>query len=295
MLSEKKQTICIVSPSGAVNPDYIDGAKLRLQSWGFEVKEGKYTREKFGRYAGTEEQRISDLQDAIDDENNDFILCSRGGYGVSQMIDKLDFSPLKKKHKWLIGFSDISIIHAALSNIEIPSVHAVMTKQIATLDEDCSSLTYLKAVLHSASPIYKVPSHPFNIVGNTQGKLIGGNLSVIAGLRGTPYDLNYDDAVLFIEDVGEEPYKIDRLLQNFRLGGVFDKIAGLIVGHFSDYKEDFLMNKTLMEIIRDIASEYKFPVCFGFPAGHEDENYPLILGGKAKLDVTKSETILEFV
>jgi muramoyltetrapeptide carboxypeptidase len=292
--NNKAHKICIISPSGKVNSEFIDGAIIRLKDWGHEVVEGKYAREAFGRYAGTEEQRIYDLQTAINDESISAILCARGGYGIAQIIDRIDFSPLMQNHKLLIGYSDISVIHAVLSNMNIPSVHAVMAKQITTLRDDSPSLIHLKSILEGKFPTYNIPHHDLNRTGSVKGKLIGGNLSVIAGLRGTPYDLNYENAILFIEDIGEEPYRIDRILQNFRLSGVFDKISGLIIGHFTDCNDDHLMNKTLMEIIKNLTNGYDFPVCFGFPAGHEDENYPLIMGKEVKFVVNESGVILDF-
>jgi len=286
--------IRIISPSGAINPDLIDGATDRLRSWGFEVTEGCFAREVYGRFAGIEEHRINDLQDAINDEGLTAILCSRGGYGLASIIDRIDFSPLIQYPKWLIGFSDITVIHAALSRLNIPSLHAVMAKHLTELPDDSDSLRYLRKILEGETPEYLVDPDKLNRIGNAQGKLIGGNLSVLMGLRGTPFEPEYKGVVLFLEEIAEEPYHIDRMMQNLRMGGVFNEISGLIVGHFTNCKEDPLMQKTIKEIICRAVSEYGFPVCFGFPAGHEDQNLPLIMGREVTLKVTTSETILDF-
>lgn len=286
--------IRIVSPSGAINPDLIDGATERLRCWGFEVTEGRFAREVYGRFAGTEKQRINDLQDAINDESLTAILCSRGGYGLAPIIDRVDFSPLIQHPKWLIGFSDITIIHASLSCLGIPSLHAVMAKHLTELPDDSDSLRYLKEILEGEIPKYHIAPDKLNRLGNVKGKLVGGNLSVLMGLRGTAFEPTYDGAVLFLEEIAEEPYHIDRMLQNLRMGGVFNKISGLIVGHFTNCTEDPLMQKSVKEIVLDATAGVGFPVCFGFPSGHEDENLPLIMGREVTLKVTTSEVMVNF-
>jgi len=289
-----KGKISIISPAGVINPDLIEGAAQRLKNWGFEVSEGRYAREVCGRYAGTEAQRIHDLQEAINDDSLMAVLCSRGGYGLAQIIDKIDFSPLQKQHKWLIGFSDITIMHAALSNLHVPSVHGVMAKHLTELPDESDSLQLLKNILKGHRPVYQIAGDAMNREGYVKGILTGGNLSVLMGLRGTPFEPDYQDSILFIEDIAEEPYHIDRIMQNFRLGGVFSKISGLVVGHFTNCKEDPLMHKSIKEIILTATAGYHFPVCFGFPAGHEDENHPLILGSEVSLEVKSSEIKLDF-
>ncbi|MDD2284278.1 MAG: LD-carboxypeptidase [Paludibacter sp.] len=293
-LKTNKPEIRIISPSGVINPDLIDGATERLKSWGFEVSEGRYAREVYGRYAGTELQRAHDLQEALDDDGLTAVLCSRGGYGLAQIIDKINFSSIQHNHKWLIGFSDVTIIHAALSNLNVPSVHGAMAKHLTELPENADSLQFLKLLMEGHHPVYQLPPDVMNREGSVKGKLIGGNLSVLMGLRGTPFDFDYRGAILFLEDVGERAYHIDRMMQNLRLGGVFSIISGLIIGHFTDCKEDSLMHKSIKKIISDVTAGYHFPVCFGLPAGHEKINYPLILGRELSLQVGPAATILDF-
>ena len=285
----------IVSPSGVIDPSFIEGAAKVLSSWGLRVQEGSYCREKYGRFAGTEAQRIADLQQALDDPDTKAILCSRGGYGLTQIVDKLDFKTFCSHSKWLIGFSDITVLHNAITNLGFPSVHAIMAKHLTELNADSEAVAGLKNLLFGNLPEYTIPAHPQNRSGKATGKLIGGNLSVIYGLRGTPFDLPYEGNILFIEDIAEKPYHIDRMLQNLRLGGVFQKISGLVVGQFSDCDEDSLMLKSIEEIISGAIAGINIPVVFNFPAGHVDDNRSLMLGAETTLTVNSDGAILKTV
>jgi muramoyltetrapeptide carboxypeptidase len=293
-MSEKRPKIKIISPSGVIDPAYIDGATRVLTSWGFDVSEGQFARIVYGRFAGTEEQRIIDLQTAINDDQLDAVLCARGGYGLAQLIDKIDFSGMYRHPKWMIGFSDVTVIHNVLSNMDVPSIHGIMAKHLTELSNDTSAVISLRRILSGELPFYEVPSSPGNRNGTAKGKLVGGNLSVLMGLRGSAYDLHFKNTILFIEEIGEKPYHIDRMLQNLRLGGVFSQLAGLIVGHFTDCSEDPLMKMTLREMILHAVNDYDFPVCFGFPSGHEDENISLILGKEVRLTVNSEQSVLDF-
>lgn len=286
--------IRIVSPSGAIDPIYIDGAIKALTSWGLKVTEGEFARAEYGRFAGTTKQRIADLQAALDDTEVKAILCSRGGYGVAQIIDKLDFTKFIANPKWLIGFSDITILHNTISNLGIASIHGIMAKHLTELPATSELVQGLKDILFGTLPHYKIPANELNRIGNAQGKLIGGNLSVLAGMIGTPFDLPYDGNILFIEEIAEKPYHIDRMMQNLRLSGALAKISGLVVGQFSYCDEDPLMKMSIAEIIAEAVNEYHFPVCFNFPAGHVDYNLPLVLGEKVKLAIYKSDTSLTY-
>lgn len=286
--------IRIVSPSGSIESKYIVGAKKALSSWGLNVTEGRFARTKYGRFGGTEVQRIADLQEALDDPSVNAILCSRGGYGVAQIIDKLDFSNFIKSPKWLIGFSDITILHNAITNLGIASVHGIMAKHLTQFSPDSVHVQKCREILFGQMPTYTVPKHMLNRVGKSQGKLIGGNLSVLIGLRGSQFDLDYKNNILFIEDIAERPYHIDRMMQNLRFSGVLAQLSGLVVGQFSDCEEDPLMKKSVTRIIADAVSEYNYPVCFNFPAGHVDDNFPLIMGETVHFEVAKRGGILSF-
>ena len=286
--------IRIVSPSGAIQPSFIDGATKLLSSWGLKVTEGKYARTEYGRFSGTKDERTADLQQALDDPNVKAILCSRGGYGLAQIIDKIDFTSFAKSPKWLIGFSDITILHNAITALGIASMHGIMTKYLTELPEESDQITSFKNLLFGTPSNFSIKPEAENRPGRAVGKLIGGNLSVMMGMRSTPFDLDFHNNILFIEDVGEKPYQIDRMMQSLRLSGVLKQISGLVVGQFSDYDEDPLMMQSVAEIILAAVSEYDYPVCFNFPAGHVDYNLSLILGEQAELFVESDKVRLNY-
>jgi len=286
--------IRIISPSGSIDPVYIDGTIHVLTGWGYKVTEGVYARSEYGRFAGTPEQRAADLQQALDDTDVKAIMCSRGGYGVAQIIDKIDFNGFIKSPKWLIGFSDITILHNAISNLGIASIHGVMAKQLTELPVESEQVNNVKDILTGDFPSYMLPGEEHNRIGQVQGKLIGGNLSVLMGLRGSQYDLTYKNAILFIEDIGEKPYQIDRMIQNLRFSGVLEQLSGLVLGQFSDCDEDPLMMQSISGLILDAVKDYDYPVSFNFPAGHVDYNLPIITGANVTLQVTKNSTELIF-
>lgn len=284
----------IVSPASAIHPSYVEGAKRTLSEWNLKVLEGKYARSAYGRFAGTKEERIFDLQQALDDPEVKAIFMSRGGYGLVQIIDKINFEQFKKSPKWLIGFSDISILHAAVNRMGIASIHSIMAKHLAELPSTSDAVVYLREILFGRLPVYQLPFHPFNRQGKITAKLLGGNLSVLMGLRGTSFDLPFEGAVLFVEDTGEKPYQVDRMIQNLRIGGIFEKISGLIVGQFTDYESDPLMMQTIEEMFAEAVKNYSYPVCFNFPAGHIDYNLPLLLGENITLEVSAENVLIDF-
>ena len=286
--------IHIVSPSGAIQPGFIDGATKLLSSWGLKVTEGKYARTEYGRFSGTKDERVADLQQALDDPNVKAILCSRGGYGLAQIIDKIDFSSFAKSPKWLIGFSDITILHNAITALGIASMHGIMTKYLTELPEESDQITSFKNLLFGTPSNFSIKPEAENRLGQAEGKLIGGNLSVMMGMRSTPFDLDFHNNILFIEDVSEKPYQIDRMMQSLRLSGVLKQISGLVVGQFSDYDEDPLMMQSVAEIILAAVSEYDYPVCFNFPAGHVDYNLSFVLGEQAELFVETDKVHLNY-
>ena len=284
----------LVSPSGAVDPALVDAARQRLAAWGYKPVEGRYVRSAYGRFAGTDDERVADLQAAMDDPHVRCILCTRGGYGLMRIIDRLDFRPLIRHPKWVVGFSDITALHAALSRQGVVSVHGGMARALAELPPDAPSVALLRDVLAGQLPAYTLPPHAGNRPGTVEGLLVGGNLSLLAALQGTPYEPPYAGNILFVEEVGESPYRIDRLLRTLRLGGVFRRLAGLVVGCFTGADPDPLMPGTLEQQIRDAVDSPSLPVCFGFPAGHGDDNRPLLLGHPARLDVTDAGAALAF-
>ena len=268
--------IRIISPAGVIEPNYVTKAKDRLESWGFRVSLGTHVFDQYGRFAGTVEKRLEDINAAFADATVDIILCSRGGYGLQQIVDKIVL-PTRPKEKWplVVGFSDVTILHALMSVNGVPSLHASMCKALATLADEDDALVRLRKALDTGK-MWK------NAV--SAGKpIVGGNLSVLYGLQGTPYSLNaiIDRCeiapLLLIEDICERHYHIDRMLNNLRLSGVLNKVSGVIVGQFTDCDDDPKMGCTVQQTIAHILSGYDFPVIWDAPYGHVDGNEPILL------------------
>ncbi len=286
--------IRIISPSGNIEPELIDGAKLQIEKWGYKPMEGMFTRKVYGRFSGNEQERFTDLQQALDDPNVKAILCSRGGYGLAQIIDRIDFTRFQENPKWVIGFSDITILHEALLKNGVVSIHSGMAKQLTEQANDAQPNVLLENILKGKFPTYKVVANSNNRFGKAKGRLIGGNLSVFMGMRATPFDMQYKGGILFIEDVGEKPYQIDRMMQNLRLSGALSQLSGLIVGQFTETEEDPDMHATIYEIIANTVKDYSYPVCFNFSAGHIDDNYPLLMGADVTLNVDEQGSEIAF-
>ncbi len=286
--------IRIISPSGNIEPELIDGAKSQIEEWGYKPTEGMFTRKVYGRFSGNEQERFTDLQQALDDPNVKAILCSRGGYGLAQIIDRIDFTRFQENPKWVIGFSDITILHEALLKNGVVSIHSGMAKQLTKQANDAQPNVLLENILKGKFPTYKVVANSNNRFGKAKGRLIGGNLSVFMGMRATPFDMQYKGGILFIEDVGEKPYQIDRMMQNLRLSGALSQLSGLIVGQFTETEEDPDMHATIYEIIANAVKDYSYPVCFNFSAGHIDDNYPLLMGADVTLNVDEQGSEIAF-
>jgi len=292
---EKGSVVRLVSPAGVIDSELVEGAQKCLQNWGLIVRIGKYATTCHGRFAGTVEQRLFDLQEALDDTECKAIFFTRGGYGTIQLIDKLNWDIFLKHPKWLIGYSDITMLHAILQKEGIASIHGGMAKVLAeSLKSEQEHIQILQQILFGTLPTYNCGAHALNRLGVAEGPLCGGNLSILYSLRGTPYDYIPEKSIFFIEDIGEKPYVVDRMMHNLKLGGILSRISGLIVGNFSDYEEDPLFGKTLREIISDAVSEYTYPVCFDFPVGHDRRNLPLICGSKVRLEVSNEIARLQF-
>jgi len=267
-----------------------DAVKL-LQSWGLEVVLGETLDADFHQFAGDDDLRARDLQRFIDDDNIKAIIAARGGYGTIRIIDKVDFSHFAQNPKWLVGFSDITVLHTHLfSNYGAQTIHGQMPVNIP--DASARSLETLRKALFGEELSYQVPSHPLNRNGEASGILIGGNLSLLIAVSGSVSDPDYDGKILFIEDVGEYLYAIDRMMRNLKRAGKLKNLAGLIVGGFTDVKDnDIPFGQTVPEIIMEVVKEYDYPVCFDFPAGHIPDNCSLILGKNLFLSVNNQRVI----
>lgn len=290
---KKGDHIALVSPSGIVDKDRIqDGLRL-LESWGLLVEEGRYVYGQKGMYAGSDEERIEDLQKALDNTEVKAIICARGGYGLLRIIDRLDFSAFQKNPKWIVGFSDITILHAHLNKVlKIESIHAPMPGGLAKDEESDQSL---RALLFGEKVEYEIPWSEYNRAGKASGELIGGNLSILYALQGSKDELEAKKKILFIEDLGEYFYHLDRMMLNLKRSGKLEKLAGLLVGGMTDLKEGSApFGKNSAEIILEAVKDYDYPVAFNFPAGHQLKNLALVLGRKARLEIDASQCKLTY-
>lgn len=287
--------VVIISPSSKIDSLFLKGAKKRLELWGLKVAMGKHAGGSSGRFAGTVKQRLGDLQDAMDDPEVKAILCSRGGYGVVHLIDKIDFTGFREHPKWLLGFSDITALHNLFQKNGYASLHSLMARHLTVEPEGDPCAGYLRDILFGDLPEYTCEKHKLNRPGSVQGILRGGNMAVAYGLRGTPYDIPAEGTVLFIEDVSERPHAIERMMYNLKLGGVLEKLSGLIIGQFTEYDEDRSLGKELYAALADLVKEYDYPVCFNFPVGHVTYNLPLINGAKVEFTVGKKNVGLKFI
>ncbi len=292
---EKGSMVRMVSPAGVIDSKWVENAHKCLQSWGLKVRLGEHATTRLGRFAGTTEQRLFDLQEALDDTECKAIFFTRGGYGTIQILDKLNWQAFKKHPKWLVGYSDITMLHAILQKEGIASIHGGMAKALAeSLNVEQEHVQFLQQILFGTFPTYLCDAQKLNRLGVAESFLCGGNLSILYSLRGTPFDFIPEKSILFIEDIGEKPYLVDRMMHNLKLGGILARISGLIVGNFSDYEEDPLFGKTVREIIADAVSDFNYPVCFDFPVGHDGRNLPLICGAMVRLEVNKENVSLHF-
>ncbi|MDD3773043.1 MAG: LD-carboxypeptidase [Weeksellaceae bacterium] len=280
--------IAIISPSGAVNPVFVESAIEMLRKKGYDPIAYPSCFNKHFQLGGTDEERLADLQNALDDISIDAILCSRGGYGAIKLIDKIDFSGFIKKPKWFIGFSDITTFHIALNNLGVMSLHSQMTKDMHENPES-DAVQNIYKILRGELPETTCESHEFNKTGIAEGELVGGNLSIIYSLQGTKFEINTDGKILFIEDLNEYLYHLDRMMISLKMAGKLKNLKGLIAGAFTDMKDNpNPFGKTPYEIISAHIAEYDFPVCYNFPVGHIDNNMPLICGGRYRLEVGES-------
>ena len=261
-----------------------------LESWGLEVRTGPNLYATHGALAGTDAQRISDLQSMVDDNGIKAIFMVRGGYGSTRIIDNIDFSPLIKYPKWICGFSDITAFHILLFNLDFACLHGPMPSFFYTIDQE--SLQWYRDYIFGKRNRIILPGNKLNKPGKVSGKLVGGNLSIICHTMGTPSQIRTANNILFIEDIGEQLYHLDRMMVQLKRAGLLSGLSGLIVGQFTDMKDDDPFGKDVAGIILDHVGGYEYPVCFDFPLGHGAKNYALPIGFNAQLNIAYSEVSL---
>ncbi|KMQ66619.1 peptidase U61 [Chryseobacterium angstadtii] len=291
---KKGAKIAVISPAGAVDVPQLEKGIEMIKNRGFEPVLGEHLYTKFSNgynYAGTEQERIKDINWALNDKEISAVWASRGGYGCQHLIQHLKLKNFTENPKWYIGYSDNTVIQSYLLKKGFASIHGqtIKTSSFGVTDE---SYDRIFDILKGKAPKYALQSNQFNKPGNIEGELVGGNLALIYALLGTQYSFDFKDKILFIEDIGENFYALDRMIMSLELAGVFNKISGLIIGgmtNMGDEKENKQYEDSFdgfaYQLISDRISKYKFPAVFGFPNGHIKDNRPLIIGGKVMMKV----------
>ncbi len=293
---KKGDTIGITCPAGYMAAEKAQTCIETLQQWGYQVMVGKTLGSNSQNYfSGTDEERLDELQAMMDDKSINAILFGRGGYGTGRIIDKLDFTKFKKNPKWLVGFSDITILHCHLFNkYKIASLHAPMAAAFNDGEAENEFILSLKKAIEGKKANYKCASHLFNQTGVASGKLVGGNLALLANSIGTPSEPDTKNCLLFIEDIGEYIYSADRMLWQLKRAGKLSKAAGIIFGGFTDMKDtERPFGSTIHDVLAEAVADLNIPVCFDFPVSHNKENYALKVGIKYELNVGKKNIRLK--
>lgn len=290
---KKGDTIAICATARKNITDNLKPAIELAKSWGLEVIIGKTIGLDNNQLAGTDQERADDFQRMIDNPNIKAIWCARGGYGTVRMIDLVDFSKFSQNPKWIIGFSDVTVLHSHLNHLGFETIHGIMPINIDKASPIVKET--LRKSLFGEAITYAVQFEKENKVGFAEGELIGGNLSILYSLMGSESQVDCKGKILFIEDLDEYLYHIDRMMIGLKRCGCFESLSGLVVGSFTKMKDnDIPWGKTAYQIIADITKKYNFPIVYNFPAGHIHENNTLVLGKKAILEATKDGTILKF-
>jgi muramoyltetrapeptide carboxypeptidase len=283
---QKGDTIAILATARKNIDDNLKPAIDLLHSWGLEVIIGNTIGLDDNQLAGTDEQRAADFQQQLDNPNIKGIWCVKGGYGTVRIIDLLDFTQFKQNPKWIIGFSDITVLHNHLNNMGYKSIHGIMP--ISTPKASAAAIASLKLALFGGQLTYQVPADIMNRVGTATGELVGGNLSILYSLLGSPSAIDCKDKILFIEDLDEYLYHIDRMMMNLKRNGYLESIKGIIVGSMSKMRDNEIpWGKTAVQIIEDVTKTYNIPILYSFPAGHIHDNRALILGSTVSINVGK--------
>jgi len=287
-------TIGITCPAGSIPMEKVQNCILTLEKWGFKVKLGKTVGSKKDCFSASDTERAAELQQMLDDANIKAVLCARGGYGLSRIIAQINFSGFNQNPKWVIGFSDITVLHAAIQKQNTMSIHGPMAAAFNKGAEGEIYIQSLKNCLLCENQIINAAPHLLNKQGTATANLIGGNLCMIAHLIGSKNAMNTMGKILFIEDVGEAHYNIDRLIIQCKNAGILDDLAGLVVGGFTELKDNATdFGATAYEIIHAHISNFNYPVCFDFPISHALENFAVMEGATYTLEVTKDGSILK--
>jgi muramoyltetrapeptide carboxypeptidase len=290
-------TVGITCPSGYVARERVAHACQVLQQWGFQVKTGSTVGSEHFYFSGNDQARLDDLQAMLDDPGIDAVLMGRGGYGMSRIIDRIDFSNFMQRPKWVCGFSDITVLLSHLESVcKTASLHSPMCGAFTPLSETAPYLLSLKQALCGDLFQIDAPPSAFNRFGVAEGRLSGGNLAILAHLTGSASAADTEGKILFIEDIGEYLYNTDRLLLNLKRAGKLSGLSALVVGSFTDMQDtERPFGQSIIELIWDKVAEYDYPVCFGLPCGHQEVNFTLVMGGQYRLEVDASGSSLKLL
>ena len=282
---KKGDTVAIVAPAKTIEKEYIDYAVDFFEKNGYKVLVGKNCLAQHNYFAGTDEQRLADFQEALDNPDVKAIICARGGYGCVRIVDEIQWASLINYPKWIVGFSDVTVFHQRINILGLPSIHGTMPLNFK--ENSPESLTTLLQHLEGNHQAVTIAPHPMNISGKAEGNLIGGNLSILYSLLGTDDEVDFQDTILFIEDLAEQLYHLDRMFFAFKKAGLLGQIIGLIVGGMTDMKDTAIpFGKSWEEIIIEHIKPYNIPLVFDFPAGHINDNRALVFGEKVTLEVS---------
>ncbi|WP_247231856.1 LD-carboxypeptidase [Telluribacter sp. SYSU D00476] len=290
-------TVGVLAPASRVSYDDVKpGLAVLRDQWNLNVIEGQSLTSSYYQYSGTDDLRLHDLQTMLDDPAVKAIIAARGGYGCSRLLDKLDFTTFRQHPKWIVGFSDLTALLSHLHGMGYVSLHAQMAK-IFTKEGGEEALESLRRMLFGEEVGYSIPSHPFNQHGEATAEVVGGNLCLLAHLMGSGSELDTTGKILFIEDVGEYFYNLDRMMIQMKRGGKLDQLAGLLVGQFTDMRDnsDPTFGKDAYEIIREHTQEYSYPICYNFPTGHVADNRAMGVGLPARLVVEEQGASLRYL
>lgn len=291
-------TVAIVAPSGILKNrnDEVARAKKLLESWNLNVVIGDNVFKKDNHFAGTDAERCEDFQKALDDKSIKAIWSARGGYGTVRILDKLDYSKFLKQPKWIIGYSDITALHSQLHTIGVETIHAIMCVSLPKdLNEIEKSIETFKSAIFGQPLAYTLTGSKYNRTGSAKGQLVGGNLTILHTMLGSNTSIDVDGKILFIEEIGEYKYHIDRMLQSMKRAGYFDNCKGVVVGDMTKLRKNTtLWGSSVEQLIIDALQDYNFPIAFNMPAGHEDDNRAMILGRTIQLDVNSSQSTITF-
>lgn len=273
----------------------LDNIIKLLTQDGFEVVLSPNIYAVYDRYAGNDESRTKALQEMLDDDTLSAILCARGGYGTARMIDGIDWTKFIQKPKWICGFSDVTVLHSHINKLGVATIHSIMGTGFRNSPDDDPNYLSLVSELLGKSFELKVDANQLNRTGNANGELTGGNLAVLSSILGSASDTDWAGKILFLEDINEYPYNVDRIMLNLKRNGRLKGLKGLVVGDISEKEEDDIpFGKTVFEVVAEHVSEYEYPVAFGFPIGHEKINLAIRLGGQVRLSVRSNSASITY-